>query len=271
MPKLKEVIQQIEEIFPPALATQWDNTGLQLGDPDLEVRKVMVALDPLPEVLLEAADKKINLLVTHHPLFFNSIKSLDISKGSGMAAYLCMKNGIAVYAAHTSFDRAAGGLNDFLAERLGLINTRPLEPLQGDAGRGRSTGGFGRIGSLKTPITASALAERVKKALSLKEVRLTGEPDRKIKIVSVCGGSGADMLEIAAGIGADAFVTGDVKYHQALAARESGVCLIDAGHQGTELPAMEYLASRLREKFREKGLKISVENCAVRVSPWTTT
>jgi dinuclear metal center YbgI/SA1388 family protein len=263
MPKLKEVIQQIEEMFPPTLAAQWDNTGLQLGDPESEVKRVMIALDPLPEVLREAAGKKINLLVTHHPLFFDPIKSLNLSKGNGLAAASSIKNKIAIYAAHTSFDRASGGLNDFLAERLGLLDTRPLEPLEGSRDEG-----FGRIGSLKTPITAKALAERVKKALSLKEVRLTGEPNRKIKTVAVCGGSGADLLELAADSGADAFITGDVKYHQALSALARGICLIDAGHQGTELPAMERLAARLREKFREKALKISVENCTVQASPW---
>ena len=135
MPKLKEVIQQIEEMFPPTLAAQWDNTGLQLGDPESEVRKVMIALDPLPEVLREAAGKKINLLVTHHPLFFDPIKSLDLSKGNGLAVATCIKNKIALYAAHTSFDRASGGLNDFLAERLGLLDARPMEPMEGNPGR----------------------------------------------------------------------------------------------------------------------------------------
>jgi dinuclear metal center YbgI/SA1388 family protein len=263
MPKLKEVIQRIEEMFPPTLAAQWDNTGLQLGDPESEVRKVMIALDPLPEVLREAAGKKINLVITHHPLFFDPIKSLDLSKGNGLAVAASIKNKIAIYAAHTSFDRASGGLNDFLAERLGLMGTRPLEPLAGNPDEG-----FGRTGNLKTPVTAKTLAERVKKALSLEAVRLTGEPDRKIHAVALCGGSGADLLELAADSGADVFITGDVKYHQALKALERGICLIDAGHQGTELPAMERLAERLREKFREKALKISVENCTTQIAPW---
>jgi dinuclear metal center YbgI/SA1388 family protein len=263
MPKLKEVIQLIEEMFPPALAAQWDNTGLQLGDPEWEVRKVMIALDPLPEVLREAAGKKINLVVTHHPLFFEPIKSLDLSYGHGLAVAASIKNKIAIYAAHTSFDRAKGGLNDFLAERLGLTDTRPLEPMAGNPGEG-----FGRIGTLKAPITAKALAERVKKALSLEGVRLTGEPGRKIHVVALCGGSGADLLGLAADSGADAFITGDVKYHQGLKALERGICLIDAGHQGTELPAMERLAERLREKFREKAPKISVEKSLSQVSPW---
>ncbi len=263
MPKLKEVIRHIEEIFDPALAARWDNTGLQLGDPDWETVKVMVALDPLPEVIMEAAEKKINLIVTHHPLFFDPIKSLDISSGEGLAAALCIKNRIAIYAAHTSFDSAAGGLNDFLAERQGIMNARPLEPVDDNPGAG-----FGRIGNLKAPTTASALAEKVKKALSVDEVRLTGEPGRVMGTVSVCGGSGADMLEAASRAGADAFITGDVKYHRALAALSLGICLIDAGHQGTELPAMDHLADRLRGKFREKGHNISVENCLTRVSPW---
>jgi len=263
MPKLKEVIQQIEEMFPPTLAAQWDNTGLQLGDPEWEVKKVMIALDPLPEVLREAAGKKINLVVTHHPLFFDPIKSLDLSRGNGLAVTTSIKNKIAVYAAHTSFDRASGGLNDFLSERLGLLGTRPLEPMEGNRDEG-----FGRIGSLKKPISAKALAERVKKALSLQEVRLTGELTRKINAVALCGGSGADLLELAADSGADAFITGDVKYHQALTALARGICLIDAGHQGTELPAMEPLAARNREKFREKALGISVENCTTQIAPW---
>jgi dinuclear metal center YbgI/SA1388 family protein len=263
MPKLKEVIQLIEEMFPPTLAAQWDNTGLQLGDPESEVNRVMIALDPLPEVLREAAGKKINLVVTHHPLFFDPIKSLDLSYGHGLAVAASIKDKIAIYAAHTSFDRACGGLNDFLAERLGLTGARPLEPMAGNPDEG-----FGRIGSLKTPITAKALAERLKRALSLKEVRLTGEHVRKIKTVALCGGSGADLLGLAADSGADAYITGDVKYHQALKALERGLCLIDAGHQGTELPAMERLAERLREKVREKALTISVERSLSQVSPW---
>ncbi len=162
MPKLKEIIRDIEEVFDPALAAPWDNTGLQLGDPDWEADKVMVALDPLPEIIREAAKKKTNLLVTHHPLFFNPVKSLDISRGEGLVAAVCIKNKIALYAAHTSFDSAPGGLNDFLAERLGIMNAGPLEPMDDNPGAGRSTG-FGRIGNLKKPITAPALADRVKR------------------------------------------------------------------------------------------------------------
>ena len=203
MPTLKEVIAVIEELAPPALAADWDNSGLQLGDPSADVTGVLVALDPSADVIAEAKNASCNLLVAHHPLFFRPVKSFDLSHGQGLILREAVKSGIAVYSAHTSLDRAPGGVNDALAAPLGLKDAKPLQKVQGWP----EGYGFGVVGELPDAMTVRELAEKLKTLLGVASVKLVGDPDRLVRRLSLCGGSGSDLLGAAVSAGADAYIT----------------------------------------------------------------
>ncbi len=265
MQSRKELIAVIEEIAPPSLAAGWDNTGLQLGDPEALVGRVMVALDPLPEVVADAAEAGAGLLVTHHPLFFRDVKSLDLSRGQGASVRLAVQGGVAIYSAHTSLDRIPDGVSGVLAEMLGLKRTKPLEQAEGFP-KGY---GLGRVGDLPKAARLWEVAARLKRSLGIEAVRVIGDADKAVKRVAVCGGSGADLADAALHAGADLYVTGDVKYHDALKALEMGLSVLDVGHFGSELPAVDALANILRKAFMKKGFKVDVETSSVQLEPWT--
>jgi dinuclear metal center YbgI/SA1388 family protein len=123
---LADTLHALEQFAPPSLAESWDRSGLQVGDPQALVRRVLIALDPSAETIAEASRRKADLIVTHHPLFLKSPESLDLSRPANRVAASLIREGIALYSAHTSYDRAEGGVNDLLARKLGLEDVRPL-------------------------------------------------------------------------------------------------------------------------------------------------
>lgn len=264
MPTLERIIAVIESLAPVSLAEDWDNCGLQIGEPGCEVRKLLVALDPLPEVIEEAVRAGASLVVSHHPLFFDSVKSLDTSSGTGAAVKAAIMGRVAVYSAHTSLDSAKPGVSDALAGILKLKDTRPIVRAGGqDAGLG-----LGRVGRLPKPMKVSEIAARLKDALGCERARLTGEPGRSVSRVAVCGGSGSELMDEVFRSGAELYVTGDVKYHWALKARECGLALLDVGHFESEAYALASFAARLKSAFKEKGLKVAVELSGIQETPW---
>lgn len=266
MAKLSELIKIIEKIAPPGLAADWDNSGLQVGNPDSDVSSVLVALDPLPEVMREAAALGCGLVLAHHPLFFRPVKSLDTGYGQGNAVAVAVRANVAIYSAHTSFDRAVDGVSDALAKKIGLMKLSVLEQAEGWP-KGR---GYGKLGVLPKAMSAGRYAKSLKKALGLSSVRLIGEPGKKVGKVAVCGGSGSDMAIAAACAGADCYVTGDIKYHEALDALDTGMAVIDVGHFGSELPSVARMAELLKKALKRNKLKVEVRQSLVQAEPWST-
>jgi len=247
--KCATIVSFIEELAPRALALEGDNTGWQVGDPGAAVEKVLVALDVDEAVAQEAADIGAKLIVSHHPLFHRPLKNLRLDQPQGSLVARLVREGINVYAAHTNLDAAAEGVNEILARRLNLTDTAPLteEPSP-----------FGRIGRLPEPVTFSAFVDFVKTALELPAVRAGGSPDRMIRKVALCGGSGADLWSKAAFAGADVFVTGDLKYHVARDILAAGLNFVDAGHYSTERVVLEPLRTYLEKRLRAAGLEADV-------------
>jgi len=266
MPKLADIIDVIEEIAPPWFAAEWDNSGLQLGDPGAEVKSVLVALDPLPQVVAEAAKLGCGLVLAHHPLFFRPVRRLDTSFGQGEAVAGAVRAGIAVYSAHTSFDRAPFGVSDALARKIGIKRPSVLEQAEGWP----KGFGFGKRGELSRSMTADEFSAHLKKSLDVSSVRLMGDPDRKVRKIAVCGGSGSDMAVAAACAGADCFVTGDIKYHEALDALDTGMAIIDVGHFGSELPGVTRLAELMKKEFAKRKMKADIRLSRVQAEPWMT-
>jgi len=143
-----DIIEVMGVIAPTRLAEAWDNVGLQVGQMDWPVKTIWIALDPSPDVVSAACQKHIDLLITHHPLIFNPLRSIDFNSATGNSIRMAAQNQLAIFAAHTNFDSAAGGLNDTLARRIGLSNLKTLDksrnsyPLQATS----EDLGLGRIG-----------------------------------------------------------------------------------------------------------------------------
>lgn len=236
---IREIYTLLDRFAPFNLALGWDNCGLQVGDWDAPVGRVLVALDATHEVMDEAARLGAGLILTHHPLLFAGAKQLTPSH----PAYEAIRRGIGVVSLHTNYDLAPGGVNWQLARALGLEELKPLpqlgvEPLPGV------------MGSLPSPMTPGEFAAHGGRVLGM-GVRYNAGPgpdgSRVLRRVAVCGGAGADALGAAAAGGCDALLTGEVKHHQYLEAEGLGLTLLDGGHYATERVALRGLADYLEQ------------------------
>lgn len=248
MIKCREVMDVMERIAPKRLAEDWDNPGLLVGSPDDEIRKILVCLDVREETAERAQAEGFQMIVTHHPVIFKGVKKLRTDLPDGRLLGRLLRAGVSVFAAHTNLDCAEGGVNDILAARIGL-DSATIAPLGTAETISES---LGRVGKLPAPVKAKAFAEQVKKGLGASSVRFVSGGNHPVRKVGLCSGSGAEFIERAAFMGCDAFVTGDVRYHDAQRAAALGIHVIDAGHFATEQPVVEILAARLAEDFGEK-------------------
>ncbi|WP_315002406.1 Nif3-like dinuclear metal center hexameric protein [uncultured Selenomonas sp.] len=240
------VMNALERIAPRHLAEDWDNTGLLVGSYAQKVERILVALDVDDIVVAEAIERRADMIVAHHPAIFRGMKHLrtDLPLGRRLAALLT--HGIAVAAAHTNLDMTHGGVNDVLAAHLGLEKLSAFVVTKQADGSAES---LGRIGTLPAPVAIDDFAHRVRERLGVSHVRLVRAADRPVRRVAVVGGAGAEFIDTAVRRGADVYLTGDVKYHEAQRAAEQGMHLIDAGHFGTERPVLPVLADLLRAEL----------------------
>jgi dinuclear metal center YbgI/SA1388 family protein len=243
---VSDVCRVLNDLAPEHLAEEWDNVGLLVGDPAGTVTGVLVTLEVTLAVLEEARTQGCQMIVAHHPVIFQPLRAVRLDHPAGAVVHAAIRQGLHLYATHSNLDRAADGTNDVLAERLGLRETRVLE---NDA----APAGLGRVGTLAEPQPLGTFAEEVRTRLGSRSCRLVGDPARPVQNVAVCGGSGASLIPAAHRAGAEVFVTGDVKYHDALDARARGLALLDAGHYATERPVVSRLAERLQGGLAEPG------------------
>ena len=238
---VQNVYDFINERAPFETQLSFDNSGLLVGAPDREVTGVHFALDLTNRVIDEAIESRANLIVTHHPMMFSPIKRLVETNHEARLLCRLIREGISLISAHTNLDQAPGGCNDVLAETIGLTD------IQGE--------GFIRVGSLPAPMKADELAEQIGCRLG-DVVRVMGNPDALITRVGMCSGSGSDEWPAAAAMGAEAFLTGEVKHHIALEASDAGVVMLEAGHHATEEPGIFALAKALQ--MSELGVQCNV-------------
>lgn len=358
LPTVGDWLAVLGRLYPESLAEQWDSTGFQAGDRTWPAARVLVALDPSPDVIAEAKDRGCGLLVTHHPLLFRPLQRMDVADPVARAAAMAVSSRVAVAACHTNADVAQPGVSDALADALGvevtgvlhatsaaeqlklvtfvppeatvkvidavansgggvigeyhhcsfrvrgtgtffpserahpavgergrlnevdedrvemivprqylepvieaLLNAHPYEEPAYDVYPLASPGGLGlgRIGELAQPLSGRELARRCQDRLG-SQVRLAGDPGKQIRRLALCGGSGASLIPDALRDGVDAFVTGDLKHHQALDAASAGLVVIDAGHHGTEWPFIRILAAQLSEAGTHLGGDVMVSD-----------
>lgn len=239
-----DIFDFLDTIAPPELAMDWDNSGLQVGSRRQTVQKVLVALDPFEDVCREAIDLGAQIVVTHHPLFFSKASAVTDETPVGRAAMQLIQNGISLYSCHTNLDIASGGVNDVLAERLGLSNVEVI-----------GTEHLLRRGTVPEQSLPQFLAF-VKSALGCPGLRYVdgGKPCARI---AVGGGACAGEFLDAVNAGCDTLVTSDAKYNQFWDAGDYGLNLIDAGHFYTENPVCAVLAAKIQAEFPELVVKIS--------------
>ncbi len=246
----KDIINAIDELAPPYLAEEWDNSGLQLGSREKEVSKVLLALDITKGVVDEAVKNNIDMIITHHPLIFSGLKSISNDETKGKIIYNLIKNDIVVFTAHTNLDICKNGLNDYLGRLLGLNNLDILNSACQNTTYSTSfynnKFGNGRIGVLEKPIALKDYVNHVKEKLSCSNVRVYGDLNHKIHRVAICGGSGGDFITDVHKKNAQLYITGDIKYHDSQLALELGLSLIDAGHFDTEKHVLSLLEEYLK-------------------------
>lgn len=256
VPKLCDFLELLEEQAPSWLAEEWDNPGLQVGELSKEIKKILFALDPTLQAIEEAASREAQLLLTHHPLIFRPLTSLDPEIYPANVIFKAIQEGIAVVAAHTNLDVVPGGISDVLGR---LFDLQKTEVLDEDPNPRFPGAGLGRIGHLRKPMTLLAVMDATKTLLGTDDVRVLGSKDLMIRRVAVVGGSGGDMVAVASRRGADLLVTGDINHHNALEAQARGLALIDGGHFYTEKAALRPVKEHFVGKMRDRGWNVSVE------------
>ena len=269
-PVAGDIVSVIEHLAPPALAEQWDNCGLQVGSLQWPVKKVWIALDPLLEVVRAAVGQKIDLLVTHHPLLFKPLRSIDVETPVGKIVETALTARMAVYSAHTNLDSAAEGLNHIFAGLIGLHDLVPMVPCDAsEAGRqGEATAGMGRLGRLAHPLTLAELAHRIRIRFKLPAVKIVGEPEAMVDRVAVCSGSGSSLLDAFLNSDAQVYLTGDLRYHDARRVEDDGRAMIDVGHFASEHIFIDPLVAHLRQAARHAGWSVDIEPCRIERDPF---
>ncbi len=348
--KIQNIVNILENIAPLEYSLDWDNCGLQVGDLSEKLEKISIALTPTVDIVQKAIDNGSNLLITHHPMIFKSMKSINTKMPIGKMISLAMSNNLTIYTLHTNFDSAKTGLNYSIAKGLGLDNIEVLSvsgynpkyklvtfvPEEytlkivnelSNAGAGNigkfshrsyitagistlSDGnaeinnfdlskdsedklemtvpknklnkiiqilkeshpyeevlydiykiedkedvyGIGTVGEFYTPFNLIEIIEMVKRNLNISNLSFVGDPQKSIEKVAICTGSGSSLMKDAKSKGADLYITGDIKYHDAIDAIEMDLSLIDATHYSTEIISVNFLA-----KYIKKHLKSEIE------------
>lgn len=215
--KLENIIKKLNELYPESLKSSYDNVGLMVGSMTKDVKKVLLALDLTREVMDEAIESGIDLIITHHPLLFHPLSMIDTDKDPGSIIRDLIKYDIANYAMHTNFDVVK--MNDYLSSLIGITNKQILSESE-------SLGIYGDI----EPMKVEDYILKVKDAFNISSCEYYGKPNIKISKVGIIGGSGSSRIDAAKEKNLDLFITGDVSYSRGLEAKRLGVNVLDVGH-----------------------------------------
>lgn len=245
MPKVIDIFDHLAAVAPVEMALGFDNVGLLVGRRDREVTRILTALDITDEVIEEAIALNAELIVSHHPLFFN-LKGVTDKEWTQERVLTLAENRIAAICMHTNLDAAKGGVNDALMDTLGVTVTGVLD----------EESAIGRVGVLGEATTMEAFLPHVKSALKVNGLRYH-DAGRPVCRVAVCGGSGGSDIPLAAALGCDTYVTADIKYDQFLEAKHLGLNLIDADHFCTENVVIPVLQKLLLDAFPAIEVHIS--------------
>ena len=265
MPILSDVVSAAHELWPLSGAEAWDSPGLTIGRDSSEIQRILLAVDAVEATVREAVEVKADLLLTHHPLLFRGVTTVAEETYKGHLIAELIRSGIALLGCHTNADVVQNGVSDVIAQKLGLLKTSPIT-----VGETASVG-IGRVGDVAVPESLGSLARRLATILpaTASGIRVAGDYTQLISRVALCGGAGDSLLAEPAVIGADVFITSDLRHHPAQESRErsliaGGPALIDVSHWASEWLWLETAAQQLREVL--PGVEVLVSDA--RTDPW---
>ena len=256
--KIQEVLSALEQFAPLPLQESWDNAGLQVGLTEAEVSGALLCLDVTEKVVDEAVQKGCNLIVSHHPLLFRGLKTISDLTDVQRTVRKAIRQDVCVVSMHTNMDNAQGGVNFKIAEKLGLTDVTFLSPKRvGDV-----ECGSGVVGTLENPMAADDFVLKVKRAFGV-ECAMTNELLRRpVSRVAICGGAGDFLLDDAVGAGADAFITGEMHYHQYFGYEQRiQICVI--GHYQSE----QFTGEVFRDIISERCPGVRTEMAEICTNP----
>ena len=262
---LRDLNAAVEQLWPTRYSEEWDRPGLTVGDSLDKVTRIHLAVDAVGETVDEALELGADALLVHHPLLLRGITSLSTERYKGALLTKLVRGKCALIAAHTNADIVPAGTSGVLARLLGLVDATPIV-----AGERPGTG-IGRVGDLAEPTTLGRLALSLAEILpaTATGIRVSGEYDRPVTRVAVCGGAGDSLLAEPAVLAADVYITSDLRHHPASEAREQaivsdGPALIDVSHWASEWLWLDQAASELRAAL--PGVEVTVSE--LRSDPW---
>lgn len=245
---IRLLINFLETTIPLRYACSWDNSGLQVGHSNQDIKRVYIALDATEQVVYDATMKHCDMILTHHPLIFKGIKQITSDTATGRKLLTLLRNDMAVYSAHTSFDAVPGGMGDLAATLLQLRGVKPLEAMNASD---EKPWGIGVVGNLTSPMSLQRFCDMVKDIFHIEHVSVfpSAGMEQMVQRIAICPGSGRSMFESVMESGADIFLSGDIGHHEGLDLVDAGVTVVDAGHHGLEKIFVPFMAETLREAF----------------------
>ncbi|AOZ72760.1 Nif3-like dinuclear metal center hexameric protein [Boudabousia tangfeifanii] len=265
-PKLSQVLEILEDLYPKSLAQDWDKVGLIVGDLDQEVKCIQLALEPVRATVDEAIANQADLLLVHHPLYLRPTSFLPAADPKGGLVVDLIKHDCALFNAHTNADAAEQGVNTALAQLLGVRRVDVLEKVDHP-----QHPGMGVVGKLSSPMTLAAFAHQVATALpaSPHGILVGGDLEDQVETVAICSGAGDSLLETARKCGADVYVTADLRHHPASEHLAGGKpYLINASHWATETVWQNLAKPALLAAFAARGMTCEVKVSTLVTEPW---
>lgn len=258
MVSVSEIITFLHTFAPPCLAEDYDNVGLLIGDSKKNIHKVLVTLDADENVAKEASAIGADMIISHHPLIFKPLRRIVAEDSVSRTAVSLIKNDIALFAMHTNFDSVKSGLCDLFLDKIGMTKNRtPIE--------GEGEDGIGRYADLETATSLSSMLESLKGKFQLTNIRYVGELDKSISKIAVCNGGGAEFVYRAKELGADCYISGDIKYQHARFAYENNMMLIEIPHYSAEKIFCDYAAKLLFDRF---GTELEIVTTKTNMDVW---
>lgn len=248
---VSKILKLVNLIAPFESADSWDNVGLIIGNPSKQTTRILLALDLSDEVLEEAIEEDIDLIITHHPPIFSPIKQVTTDTKIGQKIINCIENGISVIAAHTNLDRSfENGINRYLADSLSLSGLSLLNSEDGASG-------YGIVGNLDEPMPVDQFMTKLKVAFDIPFLKTTHyKDDAMIKRVAISSGASADFIEDALNASADLFILGDLKYHEAQKVEGEKLILVDVGHYESEAIYLNAFKEQLDLHIMSQGYDV---------------
>ena len=246
--KIREITDAIEQYAPLRLQEDWDNAGIQVGDPERDITGILLCTDATEAVVAEAIAMGYNLVIAHHPLIFRGLKKIMCRTPVERTVAMAIKHDVTIYSAHTNMDSAWQGVSFRMADKIGMTDVHFLDDNRVDpyGDQASTSAGCGVIGNIE-PMPAREVLKRVKAAFEVGAVRYSGDADRTVTRVALCGGAGGFLLDKAVEMGAQLYVTADMRYHDFLDNNQR-IVVADIGHYESEHFTKEIFLEIIQKK-----------------------